>query len=336
MSDLDEELYGLIADDDSDIEMNELEKEQKLAEKAEKKQIKEDKRKLAEMLKNRGKKQKSDDFDDVFSEEDGSSDDFMVQDEDVVYKMRDKRERSEIKPPDLSQIKSLQLTRDILTKILYRKDFEDIVIGAFIRVPARDSLYRVYEIIDVIDYKMYDLTPSIKTDKSLSVRYGKDTNRIYMDTVSNKSFEIDEWERWLKKMKKDIMGNPQQVRYMQEEEILNKVDVLKDKLNQTITEEELYFMINERKKIVGENATVMKLNLKRQLAAAMSQKNEEQVTSIRAQLIKLGEKSSPVDSKPIFQTTTTSNFKIPKIDLNAILGDTPDNLDAIDVDELIK
>ena len=41
MSDLDEELYGLIADDDSDLPspLNELEKEQKLAEVAEKREI---------------------------------------------------------------------------------------------------------------------------------------------------------------------------------------------------------------------------------------------------------------------------------------------------------
>ena len=47
MSDLDEELYDLIADDN----MNQLEKEQQIAQEAEKQQIIEDKRKLNEMLK---------------------------------------------------------------------------------------------------------------------------------------------------------------------------------------------------------------------------------------------------------------------------------------------
>ena len=338
MSDLDEELYGLIADDDSDSPspLNELEKEQKLAEVAEKRQIKEDKRKLSEMLKNRGKKTIEDDETD-FSGDD-SGDDFLVQQDsdDVAYKMRDKRDRMETKPPDLNQLRNLQLSRDKLTEIVFRKDFEDIVIGAFVRVPVRENTCRICEIVEVVVHKLYNLNTDTRTDKSLIIRYGTDKTRIYMDRISNSQFESEEWKRWLLKMKEDIKKNPQDIRHMQEEEILNKMEVLNVAMNKSITEEELAHIINERKKILGENKTMLKLNLKRQLAVALSAHDESEIIAIKSRLAQLGEHEPVIEQKIIPTAKKQPVFIIPKINLSKILGATTDSLDDIDVEELLE
>eukprot|EP00834_Sanchytrium_tribonematis_P004938 NODE_270_length_11220_cov_0.981387.p2 type:complete len:347 gc:universal NODE_270_length_11220_cov_0.981387:11105-10065(-) len=339
MSDLDEELYGLIADEEEASGLNELEIEQKLAEEAEKNQIKEDKRKLAEMLRNRGGKTRKNR--DTFESESGESsgEEFLVKEDsdDVTYRVRDKRERSETKPPDLAQLNSIRISRNSLIQIVFRSDFEDIVVGSFVRIPVREGTCRICEVIEVVDHKMYNLTPDLKTQKCLMIRYGTDKTRIYMDTVSNQPFISDEWTRWMRKMQDDIKRNPTEIRYLQEEEVEGKKEVLHDALNKHLTEEELAHIINERKKTLGENATLLKLNLKRQLTVAISHNDKSEIQKLKQKLSELGEKDLVVEAKSTKVEKRPATFeRLLMVDLKEILGDTDSSLDNINIEKLLK
>lgn len=112
----------------------------------------------------------------------------------------------------LSDIEKIRISRDQLAKWCNHLYFEKTVKGAFVRIniglsrDKREQIYLMCEVVDVISGdKFYEIEGKVKTDKELSVVFGKSKKRMRFDIVSNAEFTEKEFEEYMKRLEKDGM-----------------------------------------------------------------------------------------------------------------------------------
>lgn len=91
----------------------------------------------------------------------------------------------------LQYLNKLKISRDNLEKLIRLSNFEEIIVGCFVRISiglnslTKKMVYRVAEIIGVVDnQKMYSFGSS-QTKKGLKLRIVKQELISRMDFISN-------------------------------------------------------------------------------------------------------------------------------------------------------
>uniref|UniRef100_A0A8C6WQB6 RNA polymerase-associated protein RTF1 homolog n=1 Tax=Neogobius melanostomus TaxID=47308 RepID=A0A8C6WQB6_9GOBI len=149
-------------------------------------------------------------------------------------------------PDELNRVR---LSRHKLERWCHMPFFAKTVTGCFVRIGIGNSsskpVYRVAEIVDVVETaKVYQLGTT-RTNKGLQLRHGGDTRVFRLEFVSNQEFTDNEFMKW----KEAMMAAGMQVPTL--DEITKKEQSIKEAMNYKFNDKDiedvsLDFYINQR------------------------------------------------------------------------------------------
>uniref|UniRef100_A0AAQ6ITU9 RNA polymerase-associated protein RTF1 homolog n=1 Tax=Anabas testudineus TaxID=64144 RepID=A0AAQ6ITU9_ANATE len=144
-------------------------------------------------------------------------------------------------PDELNRIR---LSRHKLERWCHMPFFAKTVTGCFVRIGIGNSsskpVYRVAEIVDVVETaKVYQLG-STRTNKGLQLRHGGDTRVFRLEFVSNQEFTESEFMKW----KEAMMAAGMQVPTL--DEITKKEQSIKEALNYKFNDKDIEDIVKEK------------------------------------------------------------------------------------------
>lgn len=192
---------------------------------------------------------------------------------------------------DLNKIK---MSRFKIEKWCHAPFFKSVAQGCFVRVGIGlnlgNNIYRVAEVIDVVETaKVYSLGTT-KTNKGFKLKHGEDQRTYRLEFISNQAFTDEEFNRW-----KDVM-NKHTLTLPTNREISVKSKQLESFVNYRFKEQDIDFIVAEKKKFTKdtEGLTSKKMNLLSRREAAEQQGDLEQVRDINLQI-------NSIDTKAVDQ-----------------------------------
>lgn len=144
---------------------------------------------------------------------------------------------------DLNRVK---LSRFRIEKWVHAPFFKKIASGCFVRIGiglnAGNSIYRVAEVLDVVETaKVYTLG-STKTNKGFKLRHGEDERTYRLEFVSNQPFTDTEYKRWKEAMDRGNITLP----------TLGQIEIKSKEMkaynNYRFNDEDIDYIINEKKR----------------------------------------------------------------------------------------
>ncbi|CAJ0626844.1 5983_t:CDS:2 [Entrophospora sp. SA101] len=341
MSDLENEILELIGEDgdannnksesfgpdlyhdDVDRErlenLPELEREQILASRAEKRQHNMDLNVIKNLY----------DEDDVIEEEAGSSRKKKdLQKADLVELKRRRAEKGKMRQIvniidiKIEDLRKIQITRSQVAKWMFTQYFVKTVIGSFVRLNIGNKdgrqIYRICEVIGVEEVSTpYFIEKSI-TNKVFLLKHAEAVKQFNIQNISNNYFDQGEFDRWRITMKVAKLRMPSF------EDIQKKQLQIKDANEHNLTHQEVDEMVKIKKEL--RNSTFL---LEKSESSSPLQK-ESSLSSIKQQEGK-NLKSIDIFNKtlPILETgriAVKKRKKIPRKNLDSILHDDTLNI----------
>lgn len=242
----------------------------------------------------------TDDEDDDDDDDDDKDDE---QDEDDSDKSSteaatdDEDEKDNEKIETKEQIERIRLSRHKLEQWVHAPFFLRVVTGCFVRMGIGNHdgrpIYRVAEVIDVVETaKVYNLGKS-RTNKGLKVRHGLQERVFRMEYVSNQGFTESEFQKWKEEMKLVELPLPtmRHIKTKEEEIATSKTYSYKDDDIEAIVKEKNRFRKNPH------NYAVQKNSLIRQKEIAEQHHDYESVQKFKEQLEELEERAQMLDKK---------------------------------------
>ncbi|KAJ1961006.1 RNA polymerase-associated protein rtf1 [Dipsacomyces acuminosporus] len=172
----------------------------------------------------------------------------------------------------LDEINSICLTRDQIEKWIFAPFFAKTIIGCFVRIVIRNkddsgdyNQYRVMEVVDVVqgegrDQPVYRINKTL-TDKYVTLRFGALEKDHSMETVSNGPIKPEELSHWESTLRADRIRHRTTSASVQQ-----KLHDLEKARNYQLTNADINAMISERKRLarlVGSAATASNPALER-------------------------------------------------------------------------
>lgn len=153
--------------------------------------------------------------------------------------------------PDLEDINRARIGRDDILKIMYRKGWQDKLIGSFVRIvvdPIKDHTtgkmiprYRAYEIVDwKKGSKWYAVDQGTFTQIHLILAFGKEKHTREIKFVSNSKITPEEFQRY------NAQAN-ESSRRPSKQNVIDQADDFADFLNEPWTEDTLTQVIKAKK-----------------------------------------------------------------------------------------
>ncbi|KRZ63014.1 RNA polymerase-associated protein RTF1 -like protein [Trichinella nativa] len=205
-----------------------------------------------------------------------------------ILRRRDDTDESEDERQPKEEEKPVVKTREELSKIrlsrlVHTPFFKNTVVGCYVRISIGANngvpVYRVAEIIDVVETaKVYEFE-NTRTNKGLRLRHGK-AERVYrLEFLSNSDFTDTEFAKWVDTMTSQNMEFPTL------EHVKNKVADVIAAFNHQYTEEDvdqvsplrkMCYMVKEKKRfrIAPTNYAMQKAQLVKSLFKYFSLKQE--------------------------------------------------------------
>lgn len=154
-------------------------------------------------------------------------------------------------PPNLDDVNRARIGRAAIMKVMYRKGWEDKLVGNFVRVvanPKRDERtgkmiprYRAYEVVDwKRGPKFYQVDEGKYTDIKLVLQFAKERHEKEILFVSNSDITEDEFQRYL--LQAQQSSNRASKRQMQEQ-----AEVWTEFVDEPWTEEDFTEVVKARK-----------------------------------------------------------------------------------------
>ncbi|XP_050410595.1 RNA polymerase-associated protein RTF1 homolog [Patella vulgata] len=195
---------------------------------------------------------------------------------------------------DLAKIR---LSRHKMEKWCHMPFFKKTVLGAFVRIGIGNhegrAIYRVAEILDVVETaKIYQLG-STRTNKGLKLRHGA-AERVYrLEFVSNQDFTDTEFQKW----KEAVMLCGAQLPTV--EEIDKKLSDMKTALNFQFKDEDIKTMVAEKQRFRKNphNYAIKKTQLMKQKEQAEISGNQTVVNATSQELEELEDRATKLDRK---------------------------------------
>uniref|UniRef100_A0A3Q1FBV3 RNA polymerase-associated protein RTF1 homolog n=1 Tax=Acanthochromis polyacanthus TaxID=80966 RepID=A0A3Q1FBV3_9TELE len=195
-------------------------------------------------------------------------------------------------PDELNRIR---LSRHKLERWCHMPFFAKTVTGCFVRIGIGNSsskpVYRVAEIVDVVETaKVYQLG-STRTNKGLQLRHGGDTRVFRLEFVSNQEFTESEFMKW----KEAMMVAGMQVPTL--DEITKKEQSIKEALNYKFNDKDIEDIVKEKDRFrkAPPNYAMKKTQLLKDKAMAEESGDGEKVKVIQDELNELEERAEALD-----------------------------------------
>ncbi|XP_051507570.1 RNA polymerase-associated protein RTF1 homolog [Myxocyprinus asiaticus] len=195
-------------------------------------------------------------------------------------------------PDELNRIR---LSRHKLERWCHMPFFAKTVTGCFVRIGIGNSsskpVYRVAEIIDVVETaKIYQLG-STRTNKGLQLRHGNDTRVFRLEFVSNQEFTESEFMKWREAMMSAGMELPAL------DEITKKEQSIKEAVNYKFNDKDIEDIVKEKDRFrkAPPNYAMKKTQLLKEKAMAEESGDGEKVKLLQDQLNELEERAEALD-----------------------------------------
>ncbi|TMS21450.1 RNA polymerase-associated protein RTF1-like protein [Larimichthys crocea] len=175
-------------------------------------------------------------------------------------------------PDELNRVR---LSRHKLERWCHMPFFAKTVTGCFVRIGIGNSsskpVYRVAEIVDVVETaKVYQLG-STRTNKGLQLRHGGDTRVFRLEFVSNQEFTENEFMKWKEAMIVASMQVPTL------DEITKKEQSIKEALNYKFNDKDIEDIVKEKDRFrkAPPNYAMKKTQLLKDKAEGQNAKNQQ-------------------------------------------------------------
>uniref|UniRef100_A0A8C5GX21 RNA polymerase-associated protein RTF1 homolog n=1 Tax=Gouania willdenowi TaxID=441366 RepID=A0A8C5GX21_GOUWI len=195
-------------------------------------------------------------------------------------------------PDELNRIR---LSRHKLERWCHMPFFAKTVTGCFVRIGIGNSsskpVYRVAEIVDVVETaKVYQLGIT-RTNKGLQLRHGGDTRVFRLEFVSNQEFTESEFIKWKEAM---IMAGMQVPTL---DEITKKELSIKEAVNYKFNDKDIEDIVKEKDRFrkAPSNYAMKKTQLLKDKAMAEESGDGEKVKVIQDELNELEERAEALD-----------------------------------------
>uniref|UniRef100_A0A8C4SLY2 RNA polymerase-associated protein RTF1 homolog n=1 Tax=Erpetoichthys calabaricus TaxID=27687 RepID=A0A8C4SLY2_ERPCA len=213
----------------------------------------------------------------------------------------DEAEEAEDSPPKSlpvslpEELNRIRLSRHKLERWCHMPFFAKTVTGCFVRIGIGNSsskpVYRVAEIVDVVETaKVYQLGTT-RTNKGLQLRHGNDTRVFRLEFVSNQEFTESEFMKWKEAMVVAGMQVPTL------DEITKKEQAIKEALNYKFNDKDIEDIVKEKDRFrkAPPNYAMKKTQLLKEKAMAEESGDTEKVKQIQDQLNELEERAEALD-----------------------------------------
>ncbi|XP_046902339.1 RNA polymerase-associated protein RTF1 homolog [Hypomesus transpacificus] len=195
-------------------------------------------------------------------------------------------------PDELNRVR---LSRHKLERWCHMPFFAKTVTGCFVRIGIGNSsskpVYRVAEIVDVVETaKIYQLGTT-RTNKGLQLRHGNDTRVFRLEFVSNQEFTENEFMKWKEAM--IIAG--MQVPTL--DEITRKEQSIKEAVNYKFNDKDIEDIVKEKDRFrkAPPNYAMKKTSLLKDKAMAEESGDGDKAKGIQDELNELEERAEALD-----------------------------------------
>lgn len=182
------------------------------------------------------------------SDSSSRSDDDSDSDSDRSVEKQNAKQNAKLKQPLSSkeELNRVKLSRFRIEKWVHAPFFKKIACGCFVRIGiglnAGSSIYRVAEVLDVVETSKVYTLGTTKTNKGFKLRHGEDERTYRLEFVSNQLFADSEFTRWKESMNKANIPVPT----VGQIEIKSKE--LKSYNNYRFNDSDIDYIINEKKR----------------------------------------------------------------------------------------
>ncbi|XP_030247857.1 RNA polymerase-associated protein RTF1 homolog [Sparus aurata] len=195
-------------------------------------------------------------------------------------------------PDELNRVR---LSRHKLERWCHMPFFAKTVTGCFVRIGIGNNsskpVYRVAEIVDVVETaKVYQLG-STRTNKGLQLRHGGDTRVFRLEFVSNQEFTESEFMKW----KEAMIVAGMQVPTL--DEITKKEQSIKEALNYKFNDKDIEDIVKEKDRFrkAPPNYAMKKTQLLKDKAMAEESGDGDKAKVIQDELNELEERAEALD-----------------------------------------
>ncbi|KAM9777800.1 RNA polymerase-associated protein RTF1 homolog [Neosynchiropus ocellatus] len=210
----------------------------------------------------------------------------------------DEKEESPPKSQPVSlpdELNRIRLSRHKLERWCHMPFFAKTVTGCFVRIGIGNSsskpVYRVAEIMDVVEtMKVYQLG-STRTNKGLQLRHGGDTRVFRLEFVSNQDFTEHEFMKWKEAMVVAGMQVPTL------DEITKKEQSIKEAMNYKFNDKDIEDIVKEKDRFrkAPPNYAMKKTQLLKDKAMAEESGDGDKAKVIQDELNELEERAEALD-----------------------------------------
>uniref|UniRef100_A0AAZ3NLW5 RNA polymerase-associated protein RTF1 homolog n=1 Tax=Oncorhynchus tshawytscha TaxID=74940 RepID=A0AAZ3NLW5_ONCTS len=195
-------------------------------------------------------------------------------------------------PDELNRVR---LSRHKLERWCHMPFFQKTVSGCFVRIGIGNSsskpVYRVAEIVDVVETaKVYQLGTT-RTNKGLQLQHGGDTRVFRLEFVSNQEFTENEFMKWKEAMIIASMQVPTL------DEINKKEQAIKEACNYKFNDKDIEDIVKEKDRFrkAPSNYAMKKTSLLKDKAMAEESGEGDRAKEIQDQLNELEERAEHLD-----------------------------------------
>uniref|UniRef100_A0A4W4HF68 RNA polymerase-associated protein RTF1 homolog n=1 Tax=Electrophorus electricus TaxID=8005 RepID=A0A4W4HF68_ELEEL len=213
----------------------------------------------------------------------------------------DEEEEKDVTPPRSQpvslpeELNRIRLSRHKLERWCHMPFFAKTVTGCFVRIGIGNSsskpVYRVAEIVDVVETaKVYQLG-STRTNKGLQLRHGGDTRVFRLEFVSNQEFTENEFMKW----KDAMIAGGMQIPTL--DEITKKEQSIKEAVNYKFNDKDIEDIVKEKDRFrkAPPNYAMKKTQLLKEKAMAEESGDGERAKMLQDQLNELEERAEALD-----------------------------------------
>jgi RNA polymerase-associated protein RTF1 len=196
---------------------------------------------------------------------------------------------------DLNQVK---MSRFKIEKWCHAPFFKSVAQGCFVRIGIglnqNVNIYRVAEVIDVVETaKVYSIGTT-KTNKGFKLKHGEDQRTYRLEFISNQAFTDEEFNRW-----KDVM-NKHNLALPTRRDITAKRKQLDTFNEYRFQEQDIDFIVAEKKRFAKESDTSMGGGANKKMTLLVRREAAKQHGDL--DLVKeIDEEISGIDSKAVDQ-----------------------------------
>lgn len=195
------------------------------------------------------------------------------------------------------ELNKIRLSRHKAEKWCHSPFFASVVTGSFVRIGIgnanSEQVYRVAEVMGVVETGKVYVLGTTRTNKGLRLKHGS-AERVYrLEFISNQNFTDEEFARWKEQMAKDGLALPTV------HQVESKAKEIHEKMQHSYKDEEISFIVKEKKKFSKDNTKVaqLKIDLLKKKDAAEQRNDTEAVREIEQQLLELDEKANDIARK---------------------------------------